>query len=202
MVPPLPIARGRLFVRVVVFCAGLAAALPGSAGDLPPGKQAIFLARVIAYDNNLKARAGLVVNIAVLAKRGDRDSEQMAESLAKAFTPLETATLRGLRVRISRLVFTGREALDRTVREGGIDALYVCSGLDAHLADITTVSRARKVLTMASQENYLGGGLALGVFDVKGRNTIVVNLEASRAEGVGFDSDLLRLATVLKSGGK
>lgn len=169
-----------------------------AAAELPAGKQAIFLARVIAYDANLKDRAGGAVNIAVLARRGDRESEKMADVLVKAFTPLETATLLGLPVRVSRIYFAGREALDRAVREGGIDTLYVCSGLDGNLSDIKAVARARKALTMASQAAHLKQGLSLGVFEVDGRNTIIVNLEANREEGVAFGPELLRLATVVR----
>jgi hypothetical protein len=166
--------------------------------ELPPGKQAIFLARVIAYDAHLQDRAGAAVNIGVLARKGDKDSEKMADLLVKAWKSLETATLLGLPVRVSRLWYAGREALDRAVREGGIDAIHVGSGLDASLADIKAVARAHKVLTMASQEGHLKLGLSLGVFEIGGRNTIVVNLEANREEGVAFGPELLRLATVVR----
>jgi hypothetical protein len=166
--------------------------------ELPPARQAIFLARVIAYDANLKERAAAAVDFGVLVKKGDRDSEHMAELMVKALTPLESATLLGLPVRISAVYFSGREALERTVRDGGIDTLYVCSGLDANLDDIKAVARARKVLTVGSQESLLKQGLSLGVFAVDGKNTIIVNLEASREEGVAFGPELLRLATVVR----
>jgi hypothetical protein len=165
---------------------------------LAPGKQAIFLARVIAYDGNLKGRAGPAVNIAVLAKKGDKDSEAMSEAIVKAFAPLESATLLGLPVKVVRVFFAGREALDRAVRDGGIDTLYVCSGLDANLSEIKNVSRQRKVLTVGSHEGYLKLGLSLGVFDIGGKNTILVNLDASREEGVAFGPELLRLAMVVR----
>lgn len=168
------------------------------AADLPPAKQAIFLVRVFAYDANLKERAGEAVNIAVLAKKGDKDSEHVAGLMVKAFTPLESATLLGLPVRISRLYFSTREVLDHTVRAGGIDALYVCKGLDTNLADIKAVARARKVLTVGNQEAQLMQGLTLGVFLIDGKNTIIVNLEASREEGVAFGPELLRLATIVR----
>lgn len=169
-----------------------------SAGDLAPGKQAVFLARVIAYDTNLTARAGPTVNIAILAKKGDKDSEQMSEAILKAFSPLESATLLGLSVKVVRIYFSGQKTLERAVREDGIDTFYVCSGLDASLTDIKSVSRQRKVLTVGSQEGQLKLGLSLGVFDVGGKNTIMVNLEASREEGVSFGPELLRLATVVR----
>ena len=169
-----------------------------SGGDLPPGKQAVFLVRVIAYDANLRSRAGPSVNIAVLAKKGDKESEQMSESILKAFSPLESATLLGLSVKVVRIYFAGREGLERAVREGGIDTFYVCRGLDANLTEIESVSRQRKVLTVASQEGHLKLGLSLGVFEVGGKNTILVNLDASREEGVAFGPELLRLATVVR----
>ncbi|HEY5281508.1 MAG TPA: YfiR family protein [Polyangia bacterium] len=191
-------SRLRTPLTVSIILAALLLAFGSFGGELPPGKQAIFLARVIAYDGNLKGRAGPVVNIAVLAKKGDKDSEAMSEAIMKAFTPLESATLLGLPVNLVRVFFTGREALERAVRDGGIDTLYVCSGLDANLADIKSVSRAKKVLTVASQEAHLKLGLSLGVFDIGGKNTILVNLDASREEGVAFGPELLRLATVVR----
>ena len=179
----------------------LAALLLGrnlNGGDLPPGKQAVFLARVIAYDANLPARAGSAVNIAILAKRGDKESEKMSETMVTAFTSLESTTLVGLPVKVVRMYFAGREALERSVRDGGIDTIYVCSGLDASLAEIKSVSRQRKVLTVGSQEGHLKLGLSLGVFDMGGKNTIMVNLDASREEGVAFSPELLRLVTVVR----
>jgi hypothetical protein len=74
----------------------------------------------------------------------------------------------------------------------------VCSALDASLADIKAVARMRKVLTVGSQEAQLKLGLSLGVFDIDGKNTIIVNLEANREEGVAFSPELLRLATVVR----
>lgn len=191
-------SRFPLFLSASVLLAALVPCRRAIEAELPPAKQAIFLARVIAYDANLRERAGPAVNIGVLAKKGDKESERTAELLVKAFRPIESATLLGLPVRVSRMSFGGREHLDRAVREGGIDTLYVCGGLEANLPDIKAVSRARKVLTMGSQEEHLKAGLSLGVFDIDGKNTILVNLDASREEGVAFGPELLRLATIVR----
>ncbi|MBN2574876.1 MAG: YfiR family protein [Deltaproteobacteria bacterium] len=190
--------RFPLFLSAGVLLVALVPSRRAVEAELPPGKQAIFLARVIAYDANLRQRAGATVNIGVLAKKGDKESERTAGLLVKAFKPIEAATLLGLPVRVSRMYFGGRESLDRAVREDGIDTLYVCGGLGAGLSDVKAVARARKVLTMGSEEEQLKAGLSLGVFEVDGKNTIVVNLEASREEGVAFGPELLRLATIVK----
>jgi hypothetical protein len=167
-------------------------------GELPLAKQGLFLARAMAYDGNLKARAGGTIDIGILAKKGDVESERAATAVLTAFRPLEAATILGLAVKVSLLSYAGRDALDRTVRDGGIDALYVCNGLDGALADVRLVARARKVLTLAGNEAFLKKGLSLGVFVVDEKNTILVNLESSREEGVAFGPELLRLATVVR----
>jgi hypothetical protein len=167
-------------------------------GELSPAKQALTLARVIAYDGNLKTRAGPSVDIAILVKKGDKDSERMSEGLLQAFKALESAKLLGLPVKISRVNFSGREQLDMVIQSNGIDTLYVCSGLDANLNDIKAVARLHKVLTIGSQESHLKTGLSLGIFEIGGKNTILVNLEASREEGLSFGPDLLRLATIVR----
>lgn len=183
---------------LIGLCGAFLACGRCEAGELPASKQAIFLARVIAYDANLKARAGPTVNIAILTKKGDAESERSADAVLKAFAPLEAATVLGLPVKVSAIGFTGREALDQAIRAGGIDTLYVCQGLEPHLADIKAVARSRKVLTMASRERQLKEGVSLGVFLVDGKNTIMVNLDASREEGVAFGPELLRLVTVVR----
>ena len=180
-------------VSLVLFAGGL-----GIGAELPAAKQAVFLARIIAYDGNLKERVAGAVTIGILSRKGDKASEQMAESVIKAFGPLESATLAGLPVKLTKVSFVGRDLLDKAVRDEHINTIYVCDGLDANLSDITSVARSRKVLTIASQQGHLKLGLSLGVFDVDGKNTILVNLDASREEGVAFGPELLRLATVVR----
>jgi YfiR/HmsC-like len=186
--------RALCLAAVLVLCAGGL----GVGAELPAAKQAVFLARIIAYDGNLKERAAGIVDIGILSRKGDKASEQMAESILKAFSPLESATLAGLPVKLTKLSFVGRDALDKAVRDEHINTIYVCGGLDANLSDITSVARSRKALTIASQQDHLKHGLSLGVFDVDGKNTILVNLDASREEGVAFGPELLRLATVVR----
>jgi hypothetical protein len=192
------LSRKHLSAKTAALVGILLFVRPAYPSELPPAKQALFLARVIAYDANLKARAGPAVNIAILSKKGDKDSEKMAEALFRAFTTLESAKLLGLPVRISQVSYVGKDVLERALLAEGIDTLYVCSGLEGSHTEIKAVLRAMKVLSIGSDPAHLRMGFSLGVFEIDGRNTILVNLEANREEGVSFGPDLLRLATVVK----
>jgi hypothetical protein len=104
----------------------------------------------------------------------------------------------GLPIVVSRLAYSGAEALTKSIDASGIDMLYACEGLDAEIYAIAGVAHQRKVLTVASSAEQVRKGFSLGVFQVKSRTTILLNLKASRLEGVAFAADLLRLATVIR----
>jgi len=161
-------------------------------------RQVKALARVLAYDDKLPNRAGTTVVLAVLYKPGNPSSEKEATESFSQFAKLESYRILGLPFHSVKLPFTSVDALDRAIGSQGIVALYVCPGLDDEIANLKRISRKHKATTIASREEQLAAGLALGVFSLDGQLTVVVNLPASREEGARFSSDLLRLARVIQ----
>jgi YfiR/HmsC-like len=156
------------------------------------------LARVLAYDENLAGRAGSRVVLAVLYKPGGPDLEKEGAAWFAFFSQLESYTARGLPFHVIMLPFTTAEALEKSIADLKVVALYVCPGLEGDIAAIKRVSQKRKSTTIASREEQVTAGLALGVFSDHGKLVVVVNLPAARAEGAQFGSDLLRLAKVVQ----
>ena len=118
--------------------------------------------------------------------------------MVKAFRGIGGTKVQGLGVKISQLSFSNGPTLMTTVSSQSVDVLYVCIGMEADLPAIIEVTRKRKMVSIGSREEHVQTGLALGVFPVDGKPTIVVNLPAAKAEGSAFSSDLLRLAKVIK----
>jgi hypothetical protein len=166
--------------------------------DLPPERQVPILTRALAYDENLRSRAGDELVVAILAKAGSKTSEQTAEAVGKAFSGLAGIKVQGLPLRSARVNFSNAANLAGAVQKDGIDVIYICPGLDSELAGILEVARTSHVLSMGSREEYINKGASLGVFLISSKPTICVNLAASKAEGAAFGSDLLRLAKVIR----
>jgi hypothetical protein len=166
--------------------------------DLPPERQVPILTRALAYDENLRSRAGDELVVAIVAKSGSKASEQTAEAVGKAFSGLAGIKVQGLPLRSTRLNFSGAANLAGAVQKDGIDVIYICPGLDSELPAILEVARTNHVLSMGSREEYINKGASLGVFLISSKPTICVNLAASKAEGAAFGSDLLRLAKVIR----
>jgi hypothetical protein len=55
-----------------------------------------------------------------------------------------------------------------------------------------------KVLSVGSKPQHIEKGLSVGVFQIEAKCSILLNLPASRQEGVSFAADLLRLSKVLR----
>ena len=187
----------RLAFAVLVTLLARTATSDELASSVPPAKQATILLRALAYDRNLQARSGGTVNIAILRKSGDPRSEAMALAMTEAFKALESASVAGLSMRIATLSQGDMKSLEQAIANQGIDALYVCDGLDSEIPTIKAISRRRKVITLASREQYLVQGLTLGVFAISGRNVMELNLQASREEGVAFSTEMVGLARII-----
>jgi len=158
----------------------------------------LILTRALAYDGNLKNRAGPELVIAVLGKAGNGASEQAAEAMTKAFKALGSVKVQGLPLKATRIAYAGPSSLTNAIDAQGIDVLYVSSGLDGDLATLLEVARDKQVITMGGKEEYISKGASLGVFTIDAKPTIFVNLTSSKREGAAFGSDLLRLAKVIR----
>jgi hypothetical protein len=172
--------------------------LAADSEDLPPERQVPILTRALAYDENLRERAGDELVVAIVAKAGSKASEQGAEAVSKAFSGLAGIKVQGLPLKSTRLTFTSAAALATAIQNQGVDVLYICPGLESDLPGILEVTKKAHVLSMGSREDHINKGVSLGVFLIAAKPTICVNLAASKAEGAAFGSDLLRLAKVVR----
>ena len=190
---------GSALVLTLLFCSVLRpSSLLRAQDSVPASRQVVILMRALAYDGNLKSRAGNAVNIAILDKKGNAASENMASAMTLAFRALETSQVSGLPIVVSRLDYVGEKALRKAIADTGIDFMYVCDGLDTPLDDIERITRQMKVLSAGSKQEQVEKGLSIGVFPIETKSTIVLNLSASQQEGVSFAADLLRMAKVVR----
>jgi hypothetical protein len=169
------------------------------AGEVPPDRQGILILRSLAYDRNLKARAGAVVNILVLFRGGNQPSESTKTDMVGAFEELaRSVTVLDRPVKVSAQPFSDGASFEEKLRAVQASVIYVCTGLDDSLAAISEVTRRRSALSVAANEAYLAGGLSIAIVARGSKSTIALNLAASKAEGCEWDPMFLRLAEIAK----
>jgi hypothetical protein len=154
--------------------------------------------KVLAYDDNLKARAGPDVVIGVLYKGGNASSQQVAEAIHAAFRALGAVTAQGMPIKATLVAYETAAGLVSSIKSDGLDELFISPGLDAQLPAILELTRIHKLLSIAGTEEYFTKGASIGITVVQEKPAISINLAASKGEGVAFSSALLRLAKVVK----
>ena len=154
-----------------------------------------ILVKALSYDNNIVARAGPEMVVAVVYPATASDE---AEAWRQAFARLASLKFLSLPFRAVKLALTTTDRLRESVVKEGIDALFVLDASKDDLAAIQKVAREKKVLTLASRQEQVSNGLSLGVFTIDGKSTLLLNLTNSREEGAVFDNAIFTLAKVIK----
>ena len=169
-----------------------------SAGEGATERRALILVRALSYDANLKDRVGSDLVIAVVARKGHPASEACSGSMRQGFAALGAPRVAGVPMRVIQLWYGGSETLAGAVGPQGIDALYLCDGLELDLPGILEVASKSQVLTMCGSEEQVGRGVVLGVVAIDSKLTLFVNLKGARSVGAALSTDLLRVARVIR----
>lgn len=202
MIVTLSVVPKGMIMGLVVAAFATFGASQARAEAVPAQRQASILTRALAYDRNMKERAGDSVSVGVLFRSGNNASETCATEMLAAFRTLEKFAVHGLPFRALRQAYEGPGPLRDISRTEGLDAFYVCLGLDNDIDAIATLAQERKVITMGAREDYVNKSLSIGVFVVESKPTILLNWGESQKEGAAFSSDLVRLSKVINDAGR
>lgn len=179
-----------LLLAGVVLAGAVAGAPPM---PVPAPAQAALLLKVLTADRNLPARSPEGLAIGVVYQRGVPASRAAAEEIALEIGR-ESRAREGAPVRVSLVDVTDPSALAPALAALRPSVLYVAPLEGFDVGRITALSRAGKIRTATGVPPFVASGLALG-FEPAGHGVrILINREASRAEGADFGSKLLKLA--------
>jgi hypothetical protein len=183
-----------------MWLAGLLLPFPRATADQPDARDrtVIILVKALSYDEKIVERAGREMVVAVVYSDSETGAEDEAEAWRKSFAKLSAVRFLGLPFRAIKLPVGTAERLRKAISDEGIDALFVVGAMKDELSWIQKVTRESKILTLASREPQVAAGLSLGVFAIDGKNTLLINLTAARAEGSLFSSAIFPLAKVIR----
>lgn len=188
----------KLGILVPLVLAGLLSAfqpLSAQEMDVPMRVQMPILLKVISFDRRLHARAPRDVVIGVVMQRGNRASvvahDQAVEVLTAPGTSVDGIPVRVVTFDLDRQ--SVQDILDNTV----LTHLYVTPLRAIDIGELASLARAAQVTTMTGVSEHLDRGLSIGVGLRAGRPRILVNVNASRAEGAELSAELLKLAELV-----
>jgi hypothetical protein len=171
---------------------------PSRAADqevtVPPRVQAQLLAAVASFQTNINLAADGAVQVLVLTKENDADSERIARQLTAALGEMKKIMRRLHRESIEP--FRGGAALAAACRERGISIVYVGPGLAGVLPEIAQALRGSAVLTVGAVPGFVPRGVVLGFDLVSGRAEMLFNPTQMRALNTHFPASIFQLMRI------
>jgi len=171
-------------VGAIVASLVLAAPLASSsaASEVDPDLAAKIIVKVLSMDQGLESRAngGIVVVVSGSDAAFDAFSQLKGQAIAK-----------GSSLAVSKVVKAS--GMPPSVKP---TVLFCGSACDP--AGVVSYSQSQKVLSVTNVENHVESGIALGVGIEDNKPKILLNLQASDAEGISWNPNILKIARKVK----
>jgi hypothetical protein len=161
----------------------------GQSPAIPPRVQMLLFSSIWKFDRSIRENDKIVM--AVLYQSTFRSSEEAKEQILAAVRE------EGLTVQCIPVALDEPANVRKVLASVVADVFYVSEMRGVDIAEIVTVSRARKIRTISVVPEYLDAGIAVGLRVSKDKPAIVVNLAGAKAEGSDLTAQLLRVSTLI-----
>jgi len=193
------VIRRSVGALMLLFLAGLPPTFSAQEVRVPIEVQFELFSKILIFDRNLQSRVDGEIVFGIVYQSHYRPSVEAAETLRDLLHRIPGEGLAGLPVRTVMIDLEKSIPLDQAIEINGLNILYVPPLRAFDVKTISTISRARKILTLTGVPAYSHSDLSVSVDSLGGRPQVLVNLTAATAEGCDFSSKLLNLATVVGS---
>jgi hypothetical protein len=191
----------RTLPTVVALVALVTTGSPGPAYaaeevTVPPRVQAQLMAAVVSFQTNLNFGADGAVQILVLTKDGDAESDRLAHQLTAALGDMKKIMRRPHRETIEP--FRTGAALVTACHDRRISVVYVAPGLGPAVPEIVQALRGSAVMTVGAVATYVSRGIVLGFDLVSGRAEMLFNPTQMRALNAQFPASIFQLMRIVE----
>jgi|GEM_PF-1165573 len=167
-----------------------------------PAREIELLKKILGFERNWKGRAGQELVIGILYQKGSSISSWIMEDWLNLLSQMSESDrqLEGVPISFQKIELDATSSLEAILIENKIHILYITpletKNIARTLNEIVRICGKLKIGTFTAVPEYLDSGVAIS-FQLKDeKSQIVINLEASRAQGFDFSSQLLRLAKI------
>ena len=191
--------RGLLALAITLALLGAPAAHADApdAQAVATARHLLIALRVLSYDKRLADRSpGPAVTIALVYSPTDAGRQQRAD-LEAGFALIPKVKVGGRTVKVVAIEAATDKALTRSLVAAAPTAVIVADDLGERMPSLRAATRTASALSFSWRETDIASGISVGIVAGREHDQIVINLDASRAEGVRFGAGLLQLARIV-----
>jgi hypothetical protein len=165
---------------------------------VPVEQQFALFAKILTFDKNLKDRVGKEMVLAIIYQNNFKSSFDTKNVLEKTIDLSPIKTVLDIPLRTVAIDIENEIDLESALKRNNISVAYIAPLRAASLNLIISRMRQLQIRTLTGVPDYVNSGLAIGIGSKGGKPEILVNLAASKLEGANFNSQLLKLAKIIK----
>lgn len=164
---------------------------------LPAGLRIKILMTALSYDRNLDRSRASGLSIGVVYLKGDTAGRASAADTHAAIGHAAKKKVKGLGISSRIVAVQDLPSLAQAIDSGGLNILYLETGLGKLLPQAIELAGKRKILTLCAYRSMVEEGVAFAVVAMGKKPKILVNLPSVQAQGARLDPRLLRLVEVV-----
>jgi hypothetical protein len=194
---PVPwVAQRMAFLLILSIL--LAMPLDGQDQLLPVDIQVPLFLKVMSFDRHLKTWTGDTIIVGVIYQGKVRESADFKDEFLQELGRSAIKDIGGTAVRCVPVDIDTGQPFAEAIKQSNVNILYVAPLRSASIQSITEVSRNQHLPTFTGVPDYVESGLAVGVIPNGRKSLIIINMPATRAEGIDFSTQFLRMAKVIQ----
>jgi hypothetical protein len=186
----------RLAFLILAVCLETTETAEASEPAVPFELQADLIAKLVKYDRNFLARAGDPVEVLLVYRAKNPDSESAARRMRAALQMVPL--LGGVKHEEQLAIFSGADALVAHAKQTRSTLIIVGPGFDDVIPHIAAAFDGFDGLTLSTTENGAEHGIVLGFELVSGKPRILLNLAQARHQNADFKSEAMKVMKVIQ----
>lgn len=174
---------------LALLIAALPAAMASASMLVPVDVQTELFINIGKHDRNFDPAKPTILGIVY--------QEEFPESVSVKNALIESMKRHNLPITCVPIDARSPQLLRRRLTDTEANLLYVAPLRAIDVREIVSMTQARGIRTVTGVPEYVELGIAVGIGLRNNRPLIIINLEAARAEGAAFSSQLLSLARIV-----
>jgi hypothetical protein len=188
---------GRIAVLVFLILA-TGDNLYGEEMDVPVAQQFSIFMKILECNRGFETHDDSVLTFGIIYQSGNKQSLNTRDELMEIISKSPRIIINKIPVKFMAIDLSHATDLAGTITGSKIDIVYITPLRACNIEDLAALFAAHRVLSFTGLPSYLESGLAVSIANRGGKPQIVINLPASKSEGVSFSSQVLKLARVIE----
>ncbi len=155
----------------------------------------LFL-KIISFERSLMSRNNNSLVIGILYQSRYSTSRNTKDEFLKTLLDHPVKEIKGCPIKYA-LIDVMTEDVSESIAAHNVSILYLTPVRALDIEQIAETCRSHKILSLSGVPEYCERGLSVAIGQKGAKPEIIINLNAAKAEGTDFSSQLLKLAKIL-----